>query len=320
MLVAHLRGDSMPLWKRRARTSASTVSAPPSGLSPRFCFVLSLIYFMIVVIAALLYAADLLGMDEIDDSRRMIPIAWAGSLGAVMANFTEIRQNSARWNPHLATWYVARPLVGAVFGAIGYLIYIAIVQASIITTSSGEVQASPTVLGYVVAFTLGYREETFRDLLQRVTDLLVSAGGGDVEPPSPPAQLGVAVSAKSNGDIELQWRPSTDNVGVTGYNVYRDYWFLALVRIESGHDHNKPTVRRNSVRPRGEAHGDADWESPEWVTFVDRSVDESTTFLYSVTAIDAAGNESKPAGPVRIGPLRRSQHFSSGEGAVAKEL
>jgi hypothetical protein len=35
---------------------------------------------------------------------------------------------------------------------------------------------TPTILGYVVAFTLGYREELFRELLKRVTDLLATAG------------------------------------------------------------------------------------------------------------------------------------------------
>jgi hypothetical protein len=63
--------------------------------------------------------------------------------------------------------------------------YIASVQASV--TKSGDVTTAPTALGYVIAFTLGYREETFRGSLQRVTDLVVSAGGGDIEPPSTPS-------------------------------------------------------------------------------------------------------------------------------------
>jgi hypothetical protein len=248
-----------------------------------------------------------------------------------MANLSGIRQDSAKWNPHQAKWYVTRPLIGAIFGAIGYLIYIAIVQASITTTSSEkQAHAGPSILGYVIAFTLGYREETFRDLLQRVTDLLVSAGGGDVEPPSQPAQLDLCPGAAED-EIKLQWRPSTDNVGVTGYNVYRDYWFLASVRIDSNTDRyprRQTTGEREDRRNRDEPHNDDPQREnprPGWVTFSDRSVDTSKIFLYSVTALDAAGNESKPAGPIRVGPRQRSrpssphgEHDSSKEGPTAK--
>jgi glycoprotein endo-alpha-1,2-mannosidase len=47
-----------------------------------------------------------------------------------------------------------------------------------------------------------------------------AGGGGDVTPPSPPALL--RVTSKSYDRVSLQWNPSTDNVGVVGYNVYRE--------------------------------------------------------------------------------------------------
>jgi len=43
--------------------------------------------------------------------------------------------------------------------------------------------------------------------------------GPDTTPPSAPANL--AVSSTTSTDATLTWSPSTDDVGVTGYNVYR---------------------------------------------------------------------------------------------------
>jgi hypothetical protein len=296
-----------------------STSAPSRGLGPHACFVISLGYFTAVALVAFWYLHHGRHIDGIEDRWRIIEIAWAGSLGAVMASLAEIRQNVAKWNPHQATWYVARPFVGAVFGGIGYLIYIAIVEASVATTGTANVRPEPTILGYVIAFTLGYREETFRELLKRVTELLVSAGGGDVEPPSAPAELLLSDEVSSHGDVTLQWRPSTDNVGVIGYNVYRDRWFLATVRVER--DAYAPrldqSTRVTQDQPESNLEQSVDKRprAPEWVTFVDRAVDPSEIHLYSVTAFDRAGNESDPAGPIRVRLADKPR--SAGEGGTS---
>lgn len=44
-------------------------------------------------------------------------------------------------------------------------------------------------------------------------------GGGDTIPPSTPQNL--AVTGTTDSSVSLAWSPSTDNVGVTGYNVFR---------------------------------------------------------------------------------------------------
>jgi hypothetical protein len=278
-------------------------SAPSRGLGPHVCFAISLGYFITLALTAFWYLKHGRQIDGLKDSWRIAEIAWAGSLGAMMASLAEIRQNVAKWNPHLAVWYLARPFVGAVFGGIGYLIYIAIVQASVTNIDDVRRNPAPTVLGYVIAFTLGYREETFRELLKRVTELLVSAGGGDVEPPSAPADLTLGDATARHGDVELRWRPSSDNVGVIGYNVYRDRWFLAAVCVGQDNDSPRPTQSGQTTQDRSatDLHQKPGQGSRalEWVTFVDRAVDPSVTYLYSVTAFDRAGNESEPAGPIR---------------------
>ena len=42
----------------------------------------------------------------------------------------------------------------------------------------------------------------------------------DATPPSTPANL--TATAVSSSQIDLSWDASTDNIAVTGYNIYRD--------------------------------------------------------------------------------------------------
>jgi hypothetical protein len=82
----------------------------------------------------------------------------------------------------------------------------------------------------------------------------------DNEPPTAPADL-VAATA-SNRAIDLAWTESTDNIGVTGYEVFRD------------------------GAPVGTTTG---------TTFTDSGLSSSTTYTYQVTAFDAGGNVSAPS-------------------------
>ncbi|WP_185154137.1 DNRLRE domain-containing protein [Fulvivirga sp. M361] len=79
------------------------------------------------------------------------------------------------------------------------------------------------------------------------------------QPPTAPSQL--MALTKDFKRIDLDWEPSTDNVSVSGYNIYRDDALLNVV--------------------------------PSSVTFfADLSVDENTTYVYEVEAFDDAGNHS----------------------------
>ena len=79
----------------------------------------------------------------------------------------------------------------------------------------------------------------------------------DTSPPTVPT--GLAATAVSSSQINLTWNASTDNVGVTGYDVFRDGAAIT-------------TVGTNSYSNTGLAAG--------------------TTYVYAVRARDAAGNVS----------------------------
>lgn len=85
--------------------------------------------------------------------------------------------------------------------------------------------------------------------------------GGDTTPPSPPS--GLAAIGISSSRVDLSWGAAADNVGVAGYRVYRDNALVA----------NPGPV----------------------LAWQDWSLSSNSTYRYSVTAVDAAGNESAAA-------------------------
>jgi chitodextrinase len=79
----------------------------------------------------------------------------------------------------------------------------------------------------------------------------------DTTPPSPPA--GLSAVATGSTAINLSWNPSTDDVGVTGYDVYRDGAKVASVTSTS---------------------------------YADTDLTAATVYTFTVVATDAAGNAS----------------------------
>ena len=105
-------------------------------------------------------------------------------------------------------------------------------------------------------------------------DTLEAALGGQVTTPPPPPPpdttppsipTGLAATPISSFAINLSWTASTDNVAVTGYKVYRN-----------------STMVGTSASPN----------------FSDTGLSASTTYSYTVSAYDAAGNNSAPSTPL----------------------
>jgi hypothetical protein len=82
----------------------------------------------------------------------------------------------------------------------------------------------------------------------------------DTQPPSAPT--GLTAAPTSSTAISLGWNSSTDNVGVAGYRLYRNGTFIGQTANTS---------------------------------YVNQGLTASTTYSYTVTAFDAAGNQSLPS-------------------------
>jgi hypothetical protein len=91
----------------------------------------------------------------------------------------------------------------------------------------------------------------------------------DTAAPSTPT--GLSASAVSSSQINLSWTASTDNVGVTGYRVFRDGTLLATLGAAT--------------------------------TYQNTGLSPSTSYSYTVQALDAAGNASAQSAVVSVSTL-----------------
>ncbi|HKQ60227.1 MAG TPA: LamG-like jellyroll fold domain-containing protein [Candidatus Polarisedimenticolaceae bacterium] len=85
----------------------------------------------------------------------------------------------------------------------------------------------------------------------------LAATSSDTLPPSTP--VGLTATAVSSSRIDLSWSASTDNVGIAGYNVLRNGSLAATTTA---------------------------------TTYADANLTGATTYTYTVSAFDAAGNSS----------------------------
>jgi chitodextrinase len=90
-------------------------------------------------------------------------------------------------------------------------------------------------------------------------------GGGDTQAPTAPTSL--TSPGKTSTSVTLSWNPSTDNVGVTGYRIYRGGTSVATASA---------------------------------TTFTDTGLSAGTSYSYAVRAFDAAGNESAASNSLTV--------------------
>ncbi|MDP9866282.1 MULTISPECIES: glycosyl hydrolase family 18 protein [Streptosporangium] len=101
-----------------------------------------------------------------------------------------------------------------------------------------------------------------------VSAIAVTGGGGggdDTTPPSTPGDL--RSTATTSTSASLAWNASTDNVAVTGYEIYRGATLLTTVNT---------------------------------TTYTDTGLTPATTYSYTVRARDAAGNRSTPSTQLNV--------------------
>jgi chitodextrinase len=102
--------------------------------------------------------------------------------------------------------------------------------------------------------------------------------GSDSTPPSQPQNL--AVTAISRTQVQLSWAASADNVGVTGYTIYRNGTLLATIPPPAG--------------------------------YLDLTAQPGTSYSYCVVATDAAGNTSAPSSTATVTTPTDVTMFSDG--------
>jgi hypothetical protein len=148
----------------------ASVSRPPTWL-----FILELAYVAVLVLAAVLYNKLEWAKELVPDPAGPVPLGvpWWGALGGVAISLTGIFRNAKNWDPTYNLWHVARPVLGAIFGTVGYLIFIVVIRST--GADVGPNSTNKTTF-YLIAFIIGYREALFRELLKRAADTLFAPG------------------------------------------------------------------------------------------------------------------------------------------------
>jgi hypothetical protein len=117
-----------------------------------------------------------------------VPIAvpWWGAIGAVLLSLSAVFEHRDDWEPSIAPWYWARPIFGVFMASFGVLVF----QAGVLAVGK-DLKPAPGVTNsqnlfyYVLAFIVGYREETARTLIKRVGDAIIGAGESDASKQDP---------------------------------------------------------------------------------------------------------------------------------------
>ena len=140
------------------------------------------------------------------------PVLWFGAVGAVLLSFNGIFDHVNDWEEGYVLWHVARPFIGATVAVVAVLIVIAGILAVGSNPDPTATAKKPSDTFYfLVAFLVGYREETFRDLVQRLGDVILAPGE---TPPSTGAGRRSVVTVVS--DVNPPTGRAGDVVGISG--------------------------------------------------------------------------------------------------------
>lgn len=155
---------------------------PLAKWGPGAFFALDVLYAVVLAVLLIARPAHWLWVDHIKDPiGGVVPIGvpWFGALGGLTISIYGIVDHLNDWQPRWTLWHAIRPLVGAILGTVAYLIFIGVIQATGTSPTLGTANHSQpinSVVYLVIAFVVGYREETFRSLIKRVVDILLSPG------------------------------------------------------------------------------------------------------------------------------------------------
>ena len=95
---------------------------------------------------------------------------WFGAVGGWLISAQGIFKHNDSWRRSYDYWHYVRPIVGAVVGTLGCLIFLVLNEAA--TNADDKVTTNPTFYA-VVALAIGYREESFRSLLSKLLDTII---------------------------------------------------------------------------------------------------------------------------------------------------
>jgi hypothetical protein len=160
---------------------------------PWYLFPLGFAYLLGLFMLAFLYALEyqpfnvdlpFLGQVIVPTLRDSIParvagvpvsVPWFGALGAVLIGLYGIFEHIHRdWDRRFTVWHVARPFTGAALGAVAFVGFAAVIRATGLNLGTQDPLGKG--VSFALAFVVGFREQTFRNLIARVGDVVLGPG------------------------------------------------------------------------------------------------------------------------------------------------
>ncbi len=193
---------------------------------------------------------------------------------------TNVRATAASPTSATVTWSASTDNVGVT----GYDVYrggakVAQVAGSTLTYTDTGLQPNTTYSYTVDAFDAAGNHSA-----QSAAATVTTPAGSDTQPPTVPQN--VTATASSPTSVTVGWSASTDNVGVTGYDVYRGGAKVAQVAGST-------------------------------LTYTDTGLQPNTTYSYTVDAFDAAGNHSAQSAAATVTTPAGGTHRFVQAGSVA---
>ena len=180
-------------------------------------------------------------------------VSWAntspGPKMPVISSFSAAPPSTTTGHPVTLTWSVSGATAVSIDNGVGNVTSLSTTSVSPNRTTTYTLTASNSAGSSTAAVTV------------------VVSSSADSQPPTPPTLY--SATASSPTEVDLAWTASTDNVGVTGYQILRNGSAISSISAS--------------------AH-----------TYADGSVSPNSTYTYSVKAFDAAGNYSAGSNSIQV--------------------
>jgi hypothetical protein len=153
-----------------------TCPEDPCVEMPRHILVVALAWLTLLIAAFILFERWDAFADAVQFQLGKLPFEaiWFGAVGGLLVSLQGIFDHNRKWRESFNYWHMLRPVLGALMGTLGCLIFIVLTDAASKTTSH------PNPVFYdVIALALGYREASFRTLLARLIDTIILPPGGE---------------------------------------------------------------------------------------------------------------------------------------------